>query len=314
MEVQLNKPFAANSAVDEFDTRQIKKALNRLGYYQPYEKTGITGIPDTDVFAALKAFQKDRGLTPTGTAKPDDETVKALNGESAKKRNGQYIWRTVGDRRVRPEHAALDGTLRDFSDSPDPGDDFNCRCWAEVANTKKVSDCEAKQIALINAEAKLFIVQKHLESAEKEKAGLENRKSKQERELVEIEKQIKEEKDDKESARRIGAGIGALVAGAMSSRGGSGGMLAGAGLGMGPGSKIGTTIEEAIDVITRDPTDYSLKIKIAEIHKEMDSLQKMIDLIIDRIFNILQPVVDKAKIDVQVAKEVYLACRNEKEG
>lgn len=60
MNIKLNKPFAANSAVDEFDVRQIKKALNRLGYYQPYEKTGITGIPDAAVFEALKAFQKDR--------------------------------------------------------------------------------------------------------------------------------------------------------------------------------------------------------------------------------------------------------------
>jgi hypothetical protein len=60
MDIKLNKPFAANSAVDEFDVRQMKKAPNRLGYYQPYEKTGITGIPDADMFSALKSFQKDQ--------------------------------------------------------------------------------------------------------------------------------------------------------------------------------------------------------------------------------------------------------------
>lgn len=43
--------------------------------------SGITGIPDAGVFAALKSFQKDQGLTPTGTAKPGDDTVKALNKE-----------------------------------------------------------------------------------------------------------------------------------------------------------------------------------------------------------------------------------------
>ncbi len=75
MKFELNKPFAANSSVDEFDVRQMKKALNRLGYYQPYEKTGITGIPDVGVFSALKAFQKDQGMKPTGTAKPGDSTV-----------------------------------------------------------------------------------------------------------------------------------------------------------------------------------------------------------------------------------------------
>jgi peptidoglycan hydrolase-like protein with peptidoglycan-binding domain len=69
MRLELKQPFAANSAVDEFDVRQIKKALNRLGYYQPYEKVGITEVPDSAVFEALKAFQKDHGLLATGTAK-----------------------------------------------------------------------------------------------------------------------------------------------------------------------------------------------------------------------------------------------------
>ncbi len=131
MNIKLNKPFAANSAVDEFDVKQIKKALNRLGYYQPYEKTGITGIPDADVFSALKSFQKDQGLQPTGTAKPDDQTVSKLNSEAGKKKSGKYIWRTVGDDKVRGAHAALNGTVRDLADSPDPGEEFNCRCWAD---------------------------------------------------------------------------------------------------------------------------------------------------------------------------------------
>lgn len=131
MDIELNKPFAGNGGADEYDVRQMKKALNRLGYYMPYDKTGITGIPDRAVFTALKSFQKDTGLRATGTAKPGDETMAALNGALAKKPDGQYVWRTVGDSRVRPEHAALDGTVRDFSDSPNPGDEINCRCWAE---------------------------------------------------------------------------------------------------------------------------------------------------------------------------------------
>jgi hypothetical protein len=131
MEIELNRPFAANGGVDEYDVRQMKKALNRLGYYTPYEETGITGIADRGMFAALKEFQTRYGLSASGTAKPGDETVAALNKALAAEPEGRYIWRTVGDRRVRSEHAALDGTLRDFSDSPDPGDDFNCRCWAE---------------------------------------------------------------------------------------------------------------------------------------------------------------------------------------
>jgi len=131
MQIELNRPFAANGKVDEFDVRQMKKALNRLGYYQPYEETGITGIPDAGLFNALKSFQKDQGLRPTGTAKPDDETIEKLNGAVGENKTGQYLWRTVGDGKVRSGHAALNWTVRDFANAPDPGDDFNCRCWAE---------------------------------------------------------------------------------------------------------------------------------------------------------------------------------------
>ena len=38
MEIKLTKPFARTGGVDEFDTRQFKKALNRLGYYRPFIK------------------------------------------------------------------------------------------------------------------------------------------------------------------------------------------------------------------------------------------------------------------------------------
>ena len=37
----------------------------------------------------------------------------------------------MDDDKVRAGHAALNGTLRQFADSRDPGEDFNCRCWAE---------------------------------------------------------------------------------------------------------------------------------------------------------------------------------------
>lgn len=131
MKIELSQPFAANGKVDEFDVKQMKKALNRLGYYQPYEKVGITGIADMGVFDALKAFQKDHGLTATGTAKPDDETVRIINIEASKTPNGQYIWRTVEDEKVRRSHAEFNRTVRDWSDDPDPGEEFNCRCWVE---------------------------------------------------------------------------------------------------------------------------------------------------------------------------------------
>jgi SPP1 gp7 family putative phage head morphogenesis protein len=53
----------------------------------------------------------------------------------------RYIWRTVHDERVRPEHAARDGMLCEWAQGPgdptDPGDGehpsdgINCRCYSE---------------------------------------------------------------------------------------------------------------------------------------------------------------------------------------
>ncbi len=156
MKIKLNKPFASNTAVDESDVRRIKKALNRLGYYQPYEKTGITGIPDIAVFTAVKKFQKDQGLHPTGMVKPEDETIKALSDETGNKKTGKYIWRTVGDERVRKTHAALNGTIRDYADSPDPMEEHNCRCWAEpLEKSTKNRNCREEIEAYIEAEKRV---------------------------------------------------------------------------------------------------------------------------------------------------------------
>lgn len=136
MTIKLTKPFAANGKVDEFDVRQMKKALNRLGFYQPYEKIGITGIPDQAVFDALKEFQKDHGLRVTGEARPGDETIQVLKKEYEKTPEGYYIWRTVEDNKVRNEHAQYNRTIRAWNDSPDPGEDYNCRCWAEPIDSR----------------------------------------------------------------------------------------------------------------------------------------------------------------------------------
>jgi peptidoglycan hydrolase-like protein with peptidoglycan-binding domain len=131
MEIKLSLPFASNGKAGEFDTKQMKKALNRLGYYYPYEKTGITGVSDTGVFTALKAFQKDQGLSATGAAKPGDETIQKLNEAASQTPDGQYIWRTAEDTHVRKAHAEFNRTIRNWADTPDPGEDYNCRCWAE---------------------------------------------------------------------------------------------------------------------------------------------------------------------------------------
>ena len=64
MQIKINQPLARNSAAEPFDVRQLKGALNRLGYYQPFNKVGMTGMPDAALFDALIKFQNDSGLSP----------------------------------------------------------------------------------------------------------------------------------------------------------------------------------------------------------------------------------------------------------
>lgn len=48
-----------------------------------------------------------------------------------------FVWNTVGDDRVRPEHEDRDQEFFTWKDADLlPGEDFMCRCWAEI-NLKK---------------------------------------------------------------------------------------------------------------------------------------------------------------------------------
>lgn len=43
----------------------------------------------------------------------------------------EFIWRTQQDDRVRDEHEALDGERRAYGEGIEPGQEINCRCFAE---------------------------------------------------------------------------------------------------------------------------------------------------------------------------------------
>lgn len=55
----------------------------------------------------------------------------------------QYVWRTAGDGRVREGHQENDGKTFSWSDPPatgHPGQDIQCRCYAEPVLSKFISD------------------------------------------------------------------------------------------------------------------------------------------------------------------------------
>lgn len=141
MTFQLNASLAVDSIANEADVRTLKSALNRLGYYMPYDKTGITDMPDTHMFDALKKFQSEHGLSADGIIRPDGPTFQTIKTAlEAGTQNQAYIWKTVKDNRVRGDHAAREGKIFLWNKPPDgghPAQDYNCRCWAEPVSQQE---------------------------------------------------------------------------------------------------------------------------------------------------------------------------------
>lgn len=69
----------------------------------------------------------------------------------------KYIWRTQRDQRVRDSHIVMEGTVQDYDQAPivegrplHPGDDYNCRCYAEpVIDDTQGDESPADRIAAL---------------------------------------------------------------------------------------------------------------------------------------------------------------------
>ena len=183
MTFKLKKPVASNMAVDEHDIRNLKVVLNRLGYYMPPKDIGIVGTPDRGVFDALKNFQKDHGLRESGAMRPGDKSEQKIRDmfQALPEAGVKYIWRTVGDNKVRASHAALEGEIRTFGEGLDPGDDPGCRCSAELVVKR---DCKEEEIAYAEAVEKF-------EKLDQRKREIEKKIEEIRQELLNIEESIK---------------------------------------------------------------------------------------------------------------------------
>lgn len=111
----------------------IEGAINR---YAPPNENNVEDY--------LKSIERQTGFsrsTPMNNLSKDNllQLAKAMKKQegniSGKKRlvskNEKYVWVTVGDDKVRPEHEVLDGKIRTWYDTPHPGEEYGCRCHAE---------------------------------------------------------------------------------------------------------------------------------------------------------------------------------------
>lgn len=135
MRLNLTKPITRSSNTDPADVKSLKRALNALGYYVPLAQVGMSDMPDNGLFAALRLFQEENNIPATGEIRPGDETEKLINQQLSAINGAGYIWKTVGDDKVRGSHRKLNGAVKLWGDFPEPGEEFGCRCWAEPIPT-----------------------------------------------------------------------------------------------------------------------------------------------------------------------------------
>lgn len=136
MKIEFEAPLARGRKANPRDVRRAKFALGCWGYYTPDPIFGITGEMDEGCWKALRAFQRAHMIPFTDTAGPGSVTERVMNEELAALRaeDAFFVWRTAGDDKVRVEHAQRADRVFTFASPPDgelPGEDYNCRCWAE---------------------------------------------------------------------------------------------------------------------------------------------------------------------------------------
>ena len=100
----------------------------------------VKGTNQKDVTDQIYDIMSDRTDVSDSRAKLiARDQVSKLNGNLTRERQTDlgvsgYIWRTVGDERVRDTHEDNDGELFSWDSPPatgHPGEDIQCRCWAE---------------------------------------------------------------------------------------------------------------------------------------------------------------------------------------
>lgn len=74
----IKKTMGRSYAAKEDDVLKVKSTLMNQGFYK-VPSYGITPYADSDLFSAIRQFQKSSELDVTGVIRPQDETDRALD-------------------------------------------------------------------------------------------------------------------------------------------------------------------------------------------------------------------------------------------
>lgn len=111
-----------------------KKGQSRWYYVDPRERD-----EDFTLLSQMKTIDVPSPNTPN----PALQQVMFEDAENNPDK--YYIWRTVGDDKVRDSHAEREGCIFSWDDAPEgghPGEDYNCRCIAEPYVPRKDSQID----------------------------------------------------------------------------------------------------------------------------------------------------------------------------
>ena len=130
MVAQLRRPLYATKTLEQAISTYAPKSENDTERYIQFvskrsgidRKTRLSDLNDDQLIRVVEAMIIHEGNHPG--------RIEVI----ASGKTGQYIWRTARDEKVRKDHAERDGKTFDYANPPNggnPGDDYNCRCWAE---------------------------------------------------------------------------------------------------------------------------------------------------------------------------------------
>jgi|SRR5690554_1356868 len=158
----IKREYAAAVGVEPLinaDTRQVAAQFvaENVALIQDLPTKQLAQI-EADVVQAIESGQRAEAISKairerSGMARrradliARDQMGKAVSQLNQKRMQSlgvdKYIWRTVGDERVRDEHAERDGEMFSWSEPPEdghPGEPINCRCSAEPVLDDVLSD------------------------------------------------------------------------------------------------------------------------------------------------------------------------------
>lgn len=134
-----DEPWLAKSAADftRENVALIQSVQRR--YFDEIETLVARGLADGERWENLVEQISERGKVSESRAKliARDQAGKFYGDLNRVRQTDlgitRFIWRDVGDNRVREEHALLNGRSFTWADAPDggPGEAINCRCYAE---------------------------------------------------------------------------------------------------------------------------------------------------------------------------------------